>query len=221
MKSRTSFDVRGWLFSYMIQQPKTGKDIFTADNSRTRSLKITPRKLFGCACLWALASALLMGASFAQTVSPRITSQIENAQRTTIPGSHPPMARSVNDTGRVPSTTKLQGMALYFSRTAVQESDLQVLLAAQQNPSSPLYHQWLTPDEYAARFGVSDSDVAKVQSWLEQQGFSIDSVARSKNRIAFSGTVGQAEAAFGTELHYYKSGFGTNYAPAADVTIPA
>jgi subtilase family serine protease len=111
-------------------------------------------------------------------------------------------------------------MTIVFSRTATQEADLQSLLEAQQDASSPQYHRWLTPAEFATRFGISNGDIAKVESWLEQQGFSIDGVAKSRNRITFSGTVGQAESAFGTELHYYTTGEKKDFAPSSDVSVP-
>ncbi len=112
-------------------------------------------------------------------------------------------------------------MSLVFKRSESQEAQLKALLAAQQDPSSPQYHKWLTPDQFASRFGMSDADIEQVESWLQQQGFTISRVARSKNRILFSGTVGQAETAFGTELHYYKSGSQTYYAPQQDLSVPA
>jgi len=111
-------------------------------------------------------------------------------------------------------------MTLVFNRSHAQQSALEGLIKAQQDPSSSSYHKWLTPDEFAARFGMADKDIAKVESWLEQQGFSIDSVSRSKDRIRFTGTAGQAEAAFGTELHYYKGGGKTGFAPSRDLSVP-
>ena len=158
--------------------------------------------------------------SQAQAPVPRITAEIDNSQRTAIKGSHPPMARAEIDAGRMPAGTKLQGISVVFSRTAAQEADLETLIAAQQDPTSPLYHKWLTPDEFAARFAVADSDIAKVQSWLEAQGFTVDAVSRSKNRITFSGTVDQVERAFATELHYYSVDGKKEYAPAADISVP-
>ena len=88
-----------------------------------------------------------------------------------------------------------------------------------------LYHQWLTPDQFAARFGVADSDIAAVENWLQLQGFSIDSVARSRNRINFSGTAALVASAFGAPLHYFKStnpdGTSvTHFAPSTDLTSP-
>ena len=169
---------------------------------------------------WLAAFSFFTMTLLAQTPEARIATEIDNSERTAIQGTHPPMARPENDAGRVPAGTKLQGISIVFSRSAAQEADLQTLIAAQQNPSSPLYHQWLTPDEFAARFGVADADIAKAQLWLQQQGFSIEDISRSKNRITFSGTVEQAEAAFGAELHYYTVNGKKEYAPAADISVP-
>jgi subtilase family serine protease len=152
---------------------------------------------------------------------PRITAAINNAERKIIPGTHPPMARHANDTGQVPSGTKLGGISIVFSRTASQEAKLQALISAQQISSSALYHKWLTPEEFANQFGVADSDISKVESWLEQEGFAIGGVSRSKTRVTFSGTAGQIAAAFGTELHYYTVDGQVHYAPSKDVNVPA
>ncbi len=170
---------------------------------------------------WLSALSLFTITSLAQTPAPRITTEIEGTGSVAIKGTHSPMAREENDAGRVPSETKLQGISIVFSRSAAQEADLQALIAAQQNRASPLYHKWLTPDEFAARFGVADSDIAKVESWLELQRFSVDGVSRSKNRITFSGTVEQVEAAFSIELHNYKVNGETHFAPSGDISVPA
>ncbi|MGB7844499.1 MAG: Ig-like domain repeat protein [Candidatus Acidiferrum sp.] len=172
-------------------------------------------------------AALLAAFSFfaahvrAQVPAERINAQINNSERATIQGSHHPLARPENEVGRVPAQTKLEGMSLVFSRTPAQEADLQSLIAAQQNPASPLYQKWLTAEEFGARFGVADADIAKVQLWLQQQGFSIESISRSRNSITFSGTVEQAESAFETELHFYNVNGKREFAPSVDITIPA
>ncbi|PYT96903.1 MAG: peptidase S53 [Acidobacteria bacterium] len=170
---------------------------------------------------WFAASTLFAISSPAQHPVARITAVVDDAERTTIPGTHPGRARTEDEAGRVPLGSKLQGVGIAFSRTSAQEADLQALLAAQQDPTSPLYHKWLTPEEFGARFGLADSDIAKVQSWLERYGFTVESVSRSKNRIIFSGTVDQVEAAFGTEIHYYKVNGETHFAPSRDVSVPA
>ncbi len=179
------------------------------------------------ACVVAILCATLPAVAQAPRPQPRITAQIEDSSRVTLAGSRPPRALPADDIGAVPASLKLQGMSLDFSRSAAQQTALDALVAAQQNPASPLYHQWITPDQYAAQFGVADSDIATVTAWLERQGFSVDAVARSRNRIIFSGTAGQVAAAFGTPLHYYLTPANgsepakTHFAPSADLTIPA
>ncbi len=167
------------------------------------------------------ATLLLSTALLAQTPRPRITTEIDDSQRAIVPGTHPPMARPEFDAGRVPARTKLEGITIVFSRSSAQEADLQSLIAAQQDPASPQYHQWLTPNEFAARFGVADSDVAKVQFWLQQQGFSVDATSPSKTRLSFSGSVAQIESAFATEMHYYTVGATQHFAPSTDISVPA
>jgi subtilase family serine protease len=167
------------------------------------------------AALLSLTSTLL-----AQTPAPRISAEIDSAQRAVLPGSHSPMARPEYEAGRMPPGTKLAGISMVFNRSTAQESALQSLIAAQQDPASPLYHQWLTPDQFAARFGVADVDIAKVQFWLQQQGFSMDGSSRSKDRIAFSGTAQQVEAVFATELHYYNVNGKKHFGPSADLSVP-
>ena len=171
-------------------------------------------------CAMIVPSALVPFAA-AQSIAPRISSEISSAERSTLKGSVHPLAQAQFDAGRLPADTRLSGITLVFSRSAAQEADLKNLIAAQQNPASPLYHQWLTPEQFAARFGMADSDLNKVQNWLQEQGFSIDQVARSKNAIHFSGTARQVEQAFSTEMHNYKINGTQHFAPSTALSVPS
>jgi subtilase family serine protease len=167
------------------------------------------------------ASAIAANSAGAQSVAPRIRSEIGSSEPATLKGSLHPQAQPQFDAGRMPSNNKLNGVSIVFGRTAAQEADLKALIAAQQNSASPLYHQWLTPEQFAARFGMAESDLNKVEAWLEQQGFTIDSVARSRNVIRFSGTVRQVEQAFSTQMHYYKAAGVQHFAPSTELSVPA
>ncbi|HEY2470716.1 MAG TPA: protease pro-enzyme activation domain-containing protein [Terracidiphilus sp.] len=173
------------------------------------------------ACGWIAAFAMAATAVSAQTPAPRIRSEITNAEVTQLKPTQQALVPAEFDAGRMPSNTRLNGMSIAFNRTAAQQAGLEALLAAQQNPSSPFYHQWLNPDQFAARFGMSQADLDKVQTWLQQQGFSIDSVARSKNMIRFSGTVGQLELAFQTQMHYFKTSGEMHFAPSTVLSLPS
>ncbi|WP_263352535.1 protease pro-enzyme activation domain-containing protein [Acidicapsa acidisoli] len=168
---------------------------------------------------------IAQAAGQAPAPTARVAAEINGSQMTALPNSKRSLALAQYDTGRLSPATKLQGISISFSRSESQEASLKALMAAQQNPSSPQYHQWLTPDQFAAQFGMSDADLAKVQTWLEQQGFSVDSVARSKNMIRFSGTARQVEMAFATEMHTYSvktsTGVESHFAPSTALSVPS
>ena len=172
-------------------------------------------------CGWIAACSLAAASLGAQSVTPRIKSEITLSEVSPLQGSVHPLAQAQFDAGRMPADTKLSGISIVFNRTAAQQADLEALIAAQQNPASPLYHQWLTPDQFGKRFGMAQADLDKVQTWLQQQGFSIDSVARSRNLIRFSGNVRQVENAFSTQMHYYKVNGEQHFAPSAELNVPA
>src|ERR1700752_4368 len=45
-------------------------------------------------------------------------------------------------------------------------TEVQKLLADQQDPSSPSYHKWLIPQGYTQRFGPTEADYNGVNKWL-------------------------------------------------------
>jgi hypothetical protein len=170
---------------------------------------------------WLAAAAMAVASLTAQKPAPRIQSEISLSSVTPVKGALGPFAQPRFDAGRMPTDTRLTGMLINFNRTAAQQADLEALLAAQQNPASPLFHQWLTPEQFAARFGMAQADLDKVQAWLQQQGFSIDWVARSRNAIRFSGTVNQVELAFQTQMHIYKVDGEQHFAPSTPLSLPS
>lgn len=172
--------------------------------------------IFGAALL-----AATTGSASAQQPEARIKATIDNAVRSSLPGTRQAIAQTANDAGRMPASTQLKQMTIQFSRSTAQQSALDTLIEDQQSPASAKYHQWLSPDQFGAMFGAADSDIAKVEQWLQSQGFSVGEVSRNRSEIAFSGTIGQVEAAFGTEMHYFGSGGETHFAPAGDLTVPA
>jgi subtilase family serine protease len=169
----------------------------------------------------AAAILLAAGTLAAQSPAARIQAQIDSSALTPIRGSEHALANIASDLGRMPSDNRINGITLRFKRSAAQEAALDALIVAQQNPASPKYHQWLTPDQFAAQFGVAQSDIDKVESWLQQQGFTIDSVNRSHTAIRFSGSVAQVESAFATQMHFYQVNSEKHFAPSSALSIPS
>lgn len=176
------------------------------------------RHLSGVSLVAFLSASL---AAVAQQPANRILQEINSGATTALPGSMNPRLRAARDMGRLDTATPIQGVTLWFQPTADQKAQLDALVQAQQTPGSPWYHLWLTPAQYAARFGLSDADLARVQNWLESQGFNIERVSNSHTSISFSGTAALIESTFQTELHHYQIGAETHFANATDLAIPA
>ena len=146
-----------------------------------------------------------------------------NAQqnRITLSGHVHPKATAANDRGRVAPSLKLSYVTLTLTQSDAQKADLKNLLAEQQTPSSPNYHRWLTPGQYADRFGVSPEDMSRVTQWLQGQGLTIVNVAQGRNWIAVDGSAAQIENAFATEIHQYAVDGETHFANATNPSVPA
>ncbi|HXQ27193.1 MAG TPA: protease pro-enzyme activation domain-containing protein [Candidatus Acidoferrales bacterium] len=171
---------------------------------------------------FALFSLVAVRAS-AQTsnVQPRITAAIDNSSRFTIAHSTHPLARPAFDTGALDGATPMNRMILMLGASPEQDQQLRTFLDSQQTQGSPDYHHWLTPDEFGQRFGPAPQDIQTVTAWLQQQGFSVDRVARSGRFIQFSGTSAQVETAFRTRMRHYQVNGEAHVANASDISIPA
>ena len=151
----------------------------------------------------------------------RVTAAIDTSQRVSLHGFVHPAANAANDAGAVPDSFPLPAITMAFQPSAAQQAALNTLLAQQQDPSSPNYHQWLTPEQYANQFGISSADLSKVTSWLQSQGFSVSNTARGRNWVTFSGTAGQVKSAFNTQIHRYTVNGESHYANSSEPAIPA
>jgi subtilase family serine protease len=101
-----------------------------------------------------------------------------------------------------------------------QKADLDQLLNSLQDRRSPQYHKFLSPEQYAARFGMNQADIAQVIGWLERNGFSNIEVARSHTWIGFNGSAAQVQSAFQTTIRHYLVDGEAHFANAGDPILP-
>ena len=123
--------------------------------------------------------------------------------------------------GPVDAETRLDRMILELQPSAMQQAKLDLLVEEQQDAASPLYHQWLKPAEYGARFGASVSQLQQITAWLTAHGFAIDEIAANNRLIVFSGTAAQVEETFHTTIHRYNVDGEEHIANAGNPQIPA
>ena len=167
-------------------------------------------------------SCLLLLISFLVSLAPATAARIviDDSDRVVLDGSVPVRARPESEIGRSSPSLPMERVILLLRRRPGAEADLERLLAAQHDPSSPLFHHWLTPEEFGARFGLADDDIAAVTDWLRAQGFSIDEVATGRGWVNFSGTAAQVEQAFRTEMHDYQVDGKLRHANATEPSLP-
>src|SRR4029077_17393364 len=124
----------------------------------------------------------------ALSAQPRlIKGQIQDSRRIAMKGHVHPMATAENDAGAVAASESLPPLTLVLRPTPDQQADLDRLLIAQQDPGSKDYHRWLSPEEYADRFGASTDDIAKITAWLEQHNLHVTAIGRGRASVSFTG----------------------------------
>jgi len=171
-----------------------------------RALGIVPLLLFASVCL---------------AVQPdRISGTIDSYRSVVLAGSVHAQAQPQFDQGPVEASFNLPYITMAMQPSAKQQADLQQLLTQQQDPASPNYRKWLTPQQYADRFGVSQNDIEKISVWLRSQGFTVVQAAHGRNWIAFSGTAALVESTLHTQIHYFNVDGEQHFANATEVSIP-
>jgi subtilase family serine protease len=169
-----------------------------------------------------LSLATLCGLVQAQSQpASRITQPINDRVRITLQGNVHPLAQTRYDQGAVPDSFAADRMFVLLKRSPEREAALEQFLEDAHRPGNPSYHQWLTPKQFGALYGPTDSEIATVSGWLQGQGFSVSRVTEGKTAIEFSGTAGQIRTAFHTEIHTYAADGEQHHANNTDPQIPA
>ena len=81
---------------------------------------------------------------------------------------------------------------------------LQSFLQEVQDPSSPSHHQFLTPQEFTARFGPTQEDWDALVAFAKASGFEIISGTREARDLRLTGTVANIEKAFHVTMGTYQ-----------------
>ena len=167
---------------------------------------------------WVVSALSAMAFAGSAQNAPRV---VDENVRVTIAESVHPMARAEFRIAPASRALPMDRMVLVLPVRKGAEEQLDALLEAQLNPKSSQYHKWLTPEQFGKRFGITDSDLATVKSWLTSQGFRIDEVVPGRGSINFSGSVDQVENAFQTRIDDYLVEGVVHHANSLPASIPA
>jgi subtilase family serine protease len=154
--------------------------------------------------------ALLAGAVPAQAAAEPLVVLADNTA---------PLVNS-NRTGDVGADQRISAA---LSLKLHNENALERFLADVQNPASPQYRHFLTPAEFNATFGPTQSDVDKAVTFLKQSGATGIEVSGNRQAVTFSGSTAQLGSAFHTRIgNYHDTVSGRNfYANDAAPAVPA
>jgi hypothetical protein len=152
---------------------------------------------------------------------PLVVQAVDESRRVTLSGNLHPLAAGTVDQGAVNPATPASRMFLVLKRSPEREAALAAAIEALHDRNSPSFHKWMTPEQFGAQWGATDSDIAAATAWLQSHGFTVAGATAGRTAIEFSGTAGQVEAAFHTAIHAYMVHGELHHANVADPQIPA
>lgn len=100
-------------------------------------------------------------------------------------------------------------------------AELETFLDDVNNPHSPQYQKFLTPEQFKARFAPTDDQVKAVVAHLAAYGFHNVEVASNNMLVSADGNAAAVNAAFHAEMKTFTLKNKQHYANGADVAVPA
>lgn len=169
--------------------------------------KISPAKMRLLSTTFA---ALALLAPAAHAAEPRVA--LSDAV------SPQPRLRSAHLMGRLdPASAVHAGLILPLRNQA----QLAELLRRQYTPGDPLFHQFLTPPEFTAKFGPTQADYDAVTAYARAQGLTITGQSAGRTLLNVAGPSAKIETAFGVQMGRYKLASGeVVYSNSAAPALP-
>ena len=141
------------------------------------------------------------------------------AERPLAPDHVPKIVKYLAPTGELPAETPLH-LAIGLPLRDVQK--LEKLTRAVYDPGSPLFHRYLTPDQFAAQFGPSEDQYQAVIAFARRNHLTVAGTHPNRMLLDVSGTASAVGKAFGLHLRKYPrpTGEGDFYAPDVEPSVP-
>ena len=163
-------------------------------------------------CLVFVAAVLVAAALFAFPITVhsqepvqtnRIAANADLGPMIRLAGNIPSWSASQNATTGGVDPLATRRIRLILNRSPQLQAAFETLLSDQQQPGSPLYHQWLTPQQVGTLFGPTQADVDAISAWAVSQGLHQESVTASRMVIELSGSNATAGNVFHVSFGNY------------------
>ena len=139
-------------------------------------------------------------------------------ERQTLRGTVPPGVGQWQALERLGSTNRLN---LVIGLPLRNREALANLVGQLYDPASPAYHQYLTPAEFAERFGPTPQDYEGVMAYAKANGLQVSGTHPNRTLVDVSGAAGDIEKTFQVKLHVYQhpTEARTFYAPDVEPSL--
>ena len=146
-----------------------------------------------------------------------------SAETQVLLGHVPAIVKSLTPLGRLSGTNR---MSLAIGLPLRNQVALSNLLKQIYDPASPVYHHYLTPEEFTAQFGPTEADYQKVIQFAQASGLTVTKAHGNRMLVDVAGNVSDAEKAFHVTMRTYRHPtetrdfFAPDVEPTVDSSVP-
>ena len=126
---------------------------------------------------------------------------VSGAGRINLPDRMPAIVAQMKPLGRLPAANQLH---LTLSLPLRNQPELDEFLRELQDPASPNFHKYLTPEEFTARFGPTQSDYDTLLEFVRTNGFQVTGTHPNRVLVDVTGTAATVERVFAVTLRQYR-----------------
>ena len=173
-------------------------------------LRLNPRFLFTAIGIGLVAFFGIVNAGFA-------------AGRQVLQGHIPAAVSQLQPLGSLPATNRL---SLAIGLPLPNEQALDSFLHALYDPSDPNFHQYLTPEQFAERFGPTEADYQALAAYMTSNGLAVTATHPNRVVLDVSGSVADIERVFHVTLRTYqhpvenRTFYAPDVEPSIDLPVP-
>jgi len=141
-----------------------------------------------------------------------------NGSSVEIPISLPTKIAMLGAGGAVPSTAPISLTVVISSRNPI---GLQQYINEVNSPISPMYHRYLSPQEYSAIYGPDSVQVNSLSSYFSSKGLTAQIDEANPSLLRVSGSAFQVESALGVSIDSFHLGNQSFYSPLRMPQLPS
>ena len=114
-----------------------------------------------------------------------------------------------------------QEISVLLALPSSDPAGLSAFIKHVSNPSDSLFHHYLSPEQFAQKFGGNESDYTALKNWAAANGLTVSQESAGRINLTLRGSVSQLQKIFKTQLNTYRTANGeTFYSASVKPTVP-